>query len=133
VTDRDRGVGAISSAAGVLVFLMFLLGSVQLLFSLYASSTLTAVVNDAVQRAAAQGAPPLEVIEADARASLGAIGDRATFVWNVDDADDDGTDDTVVLHVTATPPRFVPPSIGNGLGFGVIDRTVRARAEELQP
>jgi hypothetical protein len=73
------------------------------------------------------------VIEADARASLGAIGDGASFAWGVDDADGDGIDDTVLLHVTARPPRFVPPSIGDGLGFGVIDRTVRARVEEPQP
>lgn len=133
VTRRERGVGAISTAAGVLVFLVFLLGAVQLLFSLYASSTVTAVANDAANRAAANEAPPLAMIEADARASLGAIGDGATFVWQVDDADGDGTDDTIVLRVTAAPPRFVPPSIGDGLGFGVIDRTVRVRVEEPQP
>lgn len=130
---RDAGVGAISTAAGVLVFLCFLLGAVQLLFSLYASSTVTAVANDAAQRAAAHGAPDLSLIEADARASLGSIGDEATFEWTLDDTDDDGNDDTVVLHVTAEPPRLVPPSIGNGLGFGVIDRTIRIRIEEVQP
>lgn len=133
MTQRERGVGAISTAAGVLVFLLFLVGSVQLLFSLYASSTVTAVANDAAQRAAANEPPPLSVIESDARASLGAIGDNATFVWQVEDTDGDGTDDTVVLRVTAAPPRFVPPSIGQGLGFGLIDRTVRVRVEEPQP
>lgn len=130
---REGGVGAISTAAGVLVFLCFLLGAVQLLFSLYASSTVTAVANDAAQRAAAQGALDIASIEADARASLGAIGDTATFEWAQDDADDDGNDDTIVLRVTANPPRFVPSSIGDGLGFGVIDRTVRIRIEEPQP
>lgn len=129
---RDRGVGAISTAAGVLVFLVFLLGAVQLLFSLYASSTVTAVANDAAHRAAAHQAPPLEVIEADARSSLGAIGDDATFTWQLDDTDGDGNGDTVVLRVSAAPPRFVPPSIGKGLGFGTIDRTVRVRVEEPQ-
>ena len=130
---RDRGVGAISTAAGVLVFLVFLMGAVQLLFSLYASSTVTAVANDAAQRAAAHGAPPLATIEADARATLGEIGDNAAFTWDVDDADGDGNDDTVVLRVVALPPRFVPRSIGEGHGFGVIDRPVRARLEETQP
>jgi hypothetical protein len=134
VSDRhDGGVGAISTAAGVLVFLCFLLGAVQLLFSLYASSAVTAVANDAAQRAAADGAPELSSIEADARASLGAIGEEATFEWALDDADDDGNDDTVVLRITAEPPRLVPPSIGEGLGFGVIDRTIRIRIEEAQP
>ncbi|MGH9275057.1 MAG: hypothetical protein ACRDZU_10455 [Acidimicrobiales bacterium] len=133
MTHREHGVGAISTAAGVVVFLVFLLGAVQLLFSLYASSTVTAVANDAAHRAAANDAPPVGMIEADARASLGAIGGTATFVWQVDDTDGDGSDDTVVLRVTAAPPRFVPPSIGDGLGFGVIDRTVRVRVEEPQP
>jgi hypothetical protein len=133
VDRQDSGVGAISTAAGVLVFLIFLLAAVQLLFALYASSTVTAVANDAAQRAAADGAPPVAVIEADARSSLGAAGDDATFSWSVDDADGDGADDTVVLRVVAHPPRFVPRSVGEGLGLGVIDRTVRARLEEAQP
>jgi len=133
MTPRDQGVGAISTAAGVLVFLVFLLGAVQLLFGLYASSTVTAVANDAVQRAAVEGAPAHAVIEEDARAALGQVGDAADFTWAVDDADGDGRDDTIVLRVVAVPPRFVPRSLGEGLGFGVIDRTVRARLEEPQP
>ncbi len=132
-TGPDRGVGVISTAAGVLVFLLFLVGAVQLLFSLYASSTVTAVANDAASRAAGQAAPPLEAIEADARATLGQIGEQARFTWGTDDADGDGSDDTVVLRVEARPPRFVPPSIGAGLGLTEIDRTVRVRLEEPQP
>jgi hypothetical protein len=30
----------------------------------------------------------------------------------------------------ATPPRFVPRSIGDGVGLGAIDRTARARIED---
>ena len=37
------GAGLISTAAGVVVFLVFLLFAVQLLFGLYASSTVNAV------------------------------------------------------------------------------------------
>lgn len=129
----DRAAGAISTSAGVLVFLVFLMGAVQLLFGLYASSTVTAVANDAAQRAAAASAPSLDVIEADARSSLGAVGEGAEFTWSDEDADGDGITDTVVLQVLATPPRFVPRSIGDGLGLGEIDRTVRVRIEELQP
>jgi hypothetical protein len=129
----DPGVGALSTAAGVLVFLLFLVGAVQLLFSLYASSTVTAVANDAAHRAAGRGAPAVDVIEADARRTLGEIGDEATFDWRTDDSDGDGADDTVVLRVVAHPPRFVPRSIGEGLGLTEVDRTVRVRLEELQP
>lgn len=115
------------------MFLVFLLFAVQLLFGLYASSTVTAVANDAAQRAAAANAPPVEVIESDARASLGRVGDDAEFTWAFDDTDGDGVDDTVVLQVIAVPPRLVPTSIGSAAGFGDIRRTVRARLETFRP
>lgn len=129
---HDLGAGLISTSAGVLVFLVFLLFAVQLLFGLYASSTVTAVANDAAQRAAATGAPPIEDIESDARANLGRVGDDAEFTWSLDDTDGDGIDDTVILRVIAVPPRLVPTSIGSAAGFGEIRRTVRARLEIFQ-
>jgi hypothetical protein len=131
-TVRERGAGLLSTAAGVLVFLMFLVFAVQLLFGLYASSTVTAIANDAAQRAATRSAPPLDTIEADARRSLGRVGDQARFTWTTEDADGDGEADTVALRVVAPLPRFVPPSLG-GLGLDDIDRTVRARLEAFQP
>lgn len=131
-TASDSGVGLIASAAGILVFLVFLMFTVQLLFGLYASSTVTAVANDAALRAAAQGAPSVELIEADARRTLGRIGDEATFAWSTDDTDGDAVDDTVVLEVVAHPPRFLPRSIGGAIGLDDVARTVTARLEELQ-
>lgn len=128
----DRGAGLISTAAGVVVFLVFLTFAVQLLFGLYASSTITAVANDAVQRAATRDAPPLPVIEAEARANLGQIGKEATFTWSTADTDGNDEDDTIVLEVVATPPRFVPRSMGSA-GFGEVRRVVRARLEVPQP
>ena len=127
----DRGAGLISTAAGVVVFLMFLLFAVQLLFGLYAASTVTAVANDAAQRAATASAPPLATVEADARATLGRIGEAADFAWSRDDTDGDGVDDTVVLRVIAVPPRFVPRSMGGAVGLGAIERTVRVRIEQV--
>lgn len=127
--NGERGTGVISSAAGVVVFLVFLLFAVQLLFGLYASSTVTAVANDAAQRAATHGAPSLTDIEAEARSQLGQVGDDAEFTWTADDTDGDGQDDTVVLTVVAVPPRFVPRSIGDAAGFGEVRRTVRVRME----
>jgi hypothetical protein len=129
--DRQRGAGLISTAAGVVVFLMFLVFAVQLLYGLYASSTITAVVHDAAQRAASPGAPPLETIEAEARADLGQVGEAASFDWAREDTDGDGVEDTVVLRVVADPPRFVPRSLGDSVGMGPIDRTVRVRLEAL--
>jgi hypothetical protein len=127
----DDGAGLLSTVAGVVVFLVFLLFAVQLLFGLYATSTVNAVANDAAVRAAAADAPPLAVIEGQARDNLGQVGDTATFRWSDDDADRDGEPDTVVLEVVARPPRFVPPSIGGAIGLDEIRRTVRVRLEEV--
>ena len=129
----ETAAGLLSTAAGVVVFLVFLLFAVQLLFGLYASSTITAVANDAARRAAEDGAPPLPLIEADARHSLGAVGDSAEFRWERDDSDGDGAADTVVLSVVASPPRFIPPSIGGAIGLDEVRRTVRVRMEGFQP
>ena len=127
---REEGAGLLSTAAGVVVFLVFLMFAVQLLFGLYSSSTVTAVANDAATRAASSDAPPLAVIEAEARASLGEVGRSASFEWDVDDADGDGVPDTVVLEVTARPPRFIPSSIGGSIGLDEVRRVVRVRTEQ---
>src|SRR4051794_2343707 len=108
----DRGAGLLSTLARGLVFLTVLLFTLEVLFGLYASSTITAVTNDAAARAAAEGAPPLRLIEADARRNLGEVGERAEFRWDRIDTDGDGADDTVVLDVVAHPPRFLPPGLG---------------------
>ena len=131
--DGDGGAGLLSTAAGVVVFLVFLLFAVQLLFGLYASSTITAVANDAATRAASGDAPALAVIEAEARDSLGEVGKTATFDWGLDDSDGDGAMDTVVLEVVARPPRFIPPSVGGSIGLDEIRRVVRVRAEQVSP
>lgn len=128
----DRGAGVLASASGVLVFLVFAMFAVQLLFGLYASSAVNAVANDAAQRAASRDAPPLAVIEAEARHNLGEVGRSATFRWSEDDSDGDGRGDTVVLEVVATPPRFIPRSIGGALGLDEVRRTIRMRYEEVQ-
>jgi len=128
--NTDDGAGLISTAAGVVVFLVFLLFAVQLLFGLYASSMVTAVANDAASRAASADAPPLATIEADARDSLGEVGRTASFDWDLEDADGDGALDTVVLEVVTRPPRFIPPSIGGSIGLDEVRRTVRVRAEQ---
>jgi hypothetical protein len=129
----DGGSGLLSTAAGVVVFLVFLLFAVQLLFGLYASSTVSAVASDAASRAASSDAPRREAIEAQARASLGQVGETASFTWTEDDTDQDGQPDTIVLEVVARPPRFIPPSIGGAIGLDEIRRTVRVRVEEVQP
>jgi hypothetical protein len=130
--SREAGAGLLSTVAGVVVFLVFLLFAVQLLFGLYASSTVNAVANDAAVRAASADAPPLEVIEAQARETLGEVGESADFRWATDDVDRDGDADTVVLEVVTRPPRFIPRSVGGSIGLDEVRRTVRVRLEEVQ-
>ena len=127
----DAGAGLISTVAGVVVFLVFLLFAVQLLFGLYATSAVNAVANDAATRAASADAPAVERIEAEARESLGRVGAGASFRWSVDDADGDGVDETVVLEVVAETPRLLPASVGGALGLDEVRRTVRVRREEV--
>lgn len=129
---RDRGTALFSTAIGVLVVLLFLLFAVQLLFSLYANSTITAVANDAAHRAASQPDSARDVIEAEARANLGDVGASARFSWDADDADGDGIVDTVVLEVVARPPRFLPPAFADQVGLTEITHTARARIEEFR-
>lgn len=125
----DRGAGLISSAAGILVFILFLVFAVQLLFSLYASSTVTAVAHDAAARAASVPERDWDLIGGEVRGHLGRMGDEADITWGTEDADGDGGVDTVALRIVVVPPRLVPRSLGDGVGLGAIDRTARARLE----
>ncbi|MFP5255660.1 MAG: hypothetical protein ACLGI8_07390 [Acidimicrobiia bacterium] len=127
---QDRGAGLVSTAAGTLVFILFVVFAVQLLFSLYASSTVTAVAHDAAARAASDPQAPLTPIEADVRRQLGRMGAGAELSWRAEDSDGDGLADTIALRVVVVPPRLVPRSIGDGVGMGVVDRTARVRIEQ---
>ncbi len=48
----DRGVGVFGTSIGFLVFLMFLFFAMQVMFGLYATTTLRATLHDATARAA---------------------------------------------------------------------------------
>jgi hypothetical protein len=106
----------------MLVFLCFLMFAVELLLGLHAATVVTSVANDTARRAAADGAPPREVLEADLTAGLGRMGERAEVTWGDEP-------DAVVLSVSVTPPRFVPASIGGAIGLDRVQRTVRVRQE----
>lgn len=127
----DRGAGLIASSAGILVFILFVVFAVQLLFSLYASSMVTAVAHDAAARAASAPERDWDLIGDEARDHLGRMGDEAELTWHLEDADRDGELDTVALRIVVVPPRLVPRSVGDGVGLGAIDRTARARLEQL--
>lgn len=125
----DRGTGLISTVAGLLAFLAFLLFAVQLLLNLYATSTVTAAAGDAARLVAARGnardAAAVARAEDHARALLGRFGEEVRFSWALDGG-------AVRLRVQAEAPRVVLPGLGGALGFDEIDRTVVARIEELR-
>jgi len=131
----SRGAGVFPTAFGFTVFLVFLLFTVQVLFGLYARTTVTAVASDLAQRAANEGADLDEerfaAYEAEARRRLGRYGDDATFRFAVVDADRDGAQDTVAVTVDASLPILLPVR-WSGWSPADFRRTMRARLEVFQ-
>jgi len=133
MTD-DRGVGMVPTAAGFLVFIVFLLLAVQVLYGLYATSTVRGALNDAASRAAngLAGEAELARLADDAERSLGPIGGRTTILLRLVDDDADGVPDVVVGSALADPPRFVPPGLSGVAGLDDIDVSVRVRIERFR-
>jgi hypothetical protein len=133
MTD-DRGVGMVPTAVGFVVFLVFLLLAVQVLYGLYATSTVRGALNDAASRAAngAAGDADLARLADDAERSLGPMGRRTTILLRLEDDDADGVPDVVVGSALADPPRFVPPPLSGVAGLDDIDVSVRVRIERFR-
>jgi len=111
----------------VLVFLVLLMLATQVLFDLYARSTVTAVAYDAarVVAGADSGADAVGVAESQARAGLGRYADGAAFTWTVDR-------EVVQLNVKVQNPSLLPPVFKHALGIDTVDRTVRVRVERVR-
>lgn len=130
----DRGAGLVGTFAGVLVFVVFLLFAVQLLFNLYATSTLTAAGLDAARVVASQrvdhtNAASVQAAqqqaEARARSVLGRYGNKVQFAWTVDG-------DVVRLHLRARNPRAFFAGLDRAIGFDTVDRTIAVRVERYR-
>jgi Flp pilus assembly protein TadG len=127
-----------STAMGFLVFVLFLFFAMQVMFGLYATSTLRATLHDAAARAATGGGAgspaDLARIAAEAEASLGEIGRDPSTVIELElvDDDGDGVGDVVVGRARAAPPRFVPPSLGGTIGFDEVTAGARVRVERAR-
>ena len=133
---HDRATGVFGTAWGFTVVIVFLLFAAQVLFGLYARTTVTAVASDLAHRVAAEGPDAftpgrIEFYRAEAHRRLGRYGDDAEFEFGLDDVDVDGSPDTVTVRVVADlptllPSRLVPTSPTR------FTRTMRARLEVFQ-
>jgi Flp pilus assembly protein TadG len=127
-------VGMVPTAAGFVVFILFLLLAVQVLYGLYATSVVRGTLSDAASRAANGVASETELVRLadDARRSLGPMGARTTIELRLVDDDADGAPDVVAGSAVADPPRFVPPPLGSVAGLDHIAVSVRVRIERLR-
>lgn len=125
----DDGAGLLSTSVGVLVFLVLMLLAVQVVFALYATSTLTAAAWDAARIAsgsdAASSATGQAAAEAHLRWVLGDYADRVETEWASHPED-------VVLRVRAQHPSFLPRPLRRAMGIEVVERTVRVRREAVR-
>lgn len=135
-TGGDRATGVFATGFAFTVFLIFLLFTVQLLFGLYARTTVTAVAADVAQEAANEGPDAASDgraghYEAETRRRLGGYGDRSEVDLALVDADGDGSDDTVAITVAADLPTLLPD---RWIPFSPrsFTRTMRARIEVFQ-
>lgn len=113
--------------------MVFLLFAVQLLFGLYARTTITAIGSDVAAEAAtavARGAHPADYAGV-VRDRLGSYGDDADISVRLDDTDGDGVADTVAVTIDAALPTLLP-SQWLPVGSGRVERTMNARIETFQ-
>jgi len=124
----DRGTSLIGTVGPVVIFLTFLLFSVQLLVGLYGRSVVTSVAYDGARRVAghrsANRAAALVDAESRMRQALGTM--QVHFDWSGSD------DDTVMLRVRTDMPRFMLPGFAGPLATDHVDRTVTARVERAR-
>lgn len=130
----EAGTGLIGSAAGVAVFLAFLLFAVQFSVNLYATSSVNAAGYDAARTVASRRvdhrdpaslqAAQLEA-ERTLRQLLGQVGREADVSWSVDP-------DAVRLRLVVDAQGILPSGLARETGLRTIDRTFVVRVEEVR-
>ena len=126
MASDERGVGLVSTLAGVAMFLALLLFAVHLVLTLYGASTVTAVAFDAARIAAGSDGDE-GAAEAYAEQLLRGYAERDALDldWSASDAD------YVRLRVVAHHPTAdLLPFLD--LPFDVTDRTVVVRREAFR-
>lgn len=119
MTD-ERGAGIFSAVFGLSFFLVFLLLAVQFMWSLYATSVVTAAAYDAGRLAARTGSPAAGVARFDQ--VIGSYDAAASI--SVPDAEG-----SVVVTITGENPSLLPQRLARALPFASIERTVEIRNE----
>lgn len=131
----DAGATMLTASLALLVFLAFLLFSVQLLLNLYETSTVTSTAYEGARMVASSDIAHETVgaelaardrAEQKMRSLLGPQGSRADFDWS------GSTPDQIVLRVQLDTPRFTSAAFGRHIPNSHIDRTVRVRVERLR-
>lgn len=121
--EEEDGAGLVSTLAGGLVFLVFLLFAVQLLVHLFAVSFIDAAAFDAARMASAHRDDGAVVARAHGLAVLGSFADR------VSSFDVAIAADSVSVRVEARSPALLPAAFGRIAGIDEISRTVTLRRE----
>jgi hypothetical protein len=127
---QDRGAGVISTAFGVIVFLVLLLFTAQLLVNLFFASMVTSAAHDAASDVAHSGVQPpsggrLGAAEDELRDRLGDAGDQASVRWDTSRAD------VVELIVSVPYPRLGSSRLQIPF-FERLERRILVRVEQVQ-
>ena len=119
----EGGVGLVSSLAGVIVFLAFLLFAAQVLVHLFASSFVNAAAFDAARLASGSADVGAGAAQAHGQSVLGGLARGSQFDVSVGQ-------EQVTVRVRTTSPALLPRVFGRVLGVETIDRTVTLRREK---
>jgi len=126
----ETGDSPITSIAGVLIFLGFLLLAAQTAIHLYAVSTSTSIAFDEARRVAAAvttGGYDCSRAEAAVRTRLGRWGHELAVTCTGDDT----AADQVALRLVGPSPANLVGAFGDATGLATFDRTVRVRTERF--
>ncbi len=121
---EEDGAGLVSSVAGVLVFLAFLLFAAQVLVHLFATSFVNAAAFDAARLASGGAGVSEQAAEQHGLSVLGSFASRVS-TFNVDIGVE-----TVTVRVQARSPALLPATFGAVVGTASIDRSVTVRREQ---
>jgi hypothetical protein len=126
----ETGDSPITSIAGVMIFLGFLLLAAQTAIHLYAVSTSTSIAFDEARRVAAAvttGGYDCASAESAVRTRLGRWGHELTVTCTGDDT----SAEQVAVRLVGPSPANLVGAFGDATGLDTFDRTVRVRTERF--